>query len=167
MVLSGPSENHETFWKALSLSEHLNFEEPGPVSRWVGVMNFLVTPSSSTWKILLRQRVSRTKMWLEPRPSNLTCSHAIPWWNHFANRRLGDQRAVEQCLARPDLLHSLNELSRQITRWSLNDDRGLCFVFCCLKSAKRYNMRCRLNPDAPWQLRLFTDADHASKVDHG
>ena len=34
MVLSGPSENHETFWNALS--EHLNFEEPGPVSRVLG-----------------------------------------------------------------------------------------------------------------------------------
>ena len=28
-------------------------------------------------------------------------------------------------------------------------------------------MRLKLDPDAEWKLWLFTDADHASKVDHG
>ena len=70
-------------------------------------------------------------------------------------------------LSRPDLLHSLNELSKRITKWSLNDDRRLYRVFCYLYETKHYRMSNKLDPTAPWELWLFTDADHASKTEHG
>ena len=70
-------------------------------------------------------------------------------------------------LSRPDLLHGLNELSKRISKWSRNDDRRLFRVFCYLNGTKHYRMRLKLDPDAEWKLWLFTDADHASKVDHG
>ena len=70
-------------------------------------------------------------------------------------------------LSRPDLLHALNELSKRITKWSKNDDRRLFRVFSYLHGTKQYRMRLKLDPDAEWNLWLFTDADHASKTDHG
>ena len=70
-------------------------------------------------------------------------------------------------LSRPDLPHALNELSKKITKWSVNDDRRLFRVFSYLNSTKHYRMRSKLNPEDPWQLCLFTDADHASKTEHG
>ena len=70
-------------------------------------------------------------------------------------------------LSRPDLLHALNELSKKITKWSVNDDRRLFRVFSYLNSTKHYRVRTKLNPEDPLQLCLFTDADHASKTEHG
>ena len=54
-----------------------------------------------------------------------------------------------------------------MTQWRVNDDRRLFKVFSYLNSTKHYQMRSKLNPEDPWQLWLFTDADHASKTDHG
>ena len=54
-----------------------------------------------------------------------------------------------------------------MTKWRVNDDRRLFKVFSYLNSTKHYQMRSKLNPEDPWQLWLFTDANHASKTEHG
>ena len=178
MVLSGPSECHALFWA--ELAKHLTFEEPSPVNRVLGrshefkddsiILNMTDFAESACQ---LYQDVSGVKGFKSvPTPYLDESTLPVDDWN--TKGQLSDVAAKVIMkgywlarLARPDLLHALNELSRKITTWSCNDDRRLFRLFCYLDTTKGYKMHCKLDPDAPWELWLFTDADRASKVEHG
>jgi len=178
MVLSRPTKNHSLFWN--ELAKHPKFEEPSPVGRVLGRTHeiagntiILSMTDFAEASCQLYKDVSGVKGFKAvPTPYLDETTLPIDGWDVTGQLSEVAAKVIMKGywlarLARPDLLHALNELSRRITRWSSNDDRRSFRLFCYLDATKNYKMHCKLDPDAQWHLWFFTDADHGSKAEHG
>ena len=179
IVVSGPSENHQFFWS--ELEKHLQFEPPQEVTKVLGRTHLIQEGevqldmhdfAEVACKVYEQECKEFKGFKKAPTPYLDESTLPIDDWDSQGSLASSAARLIMKAywlarLSRPDLLHALNELSKRITKWSRNDDRRLFRVFCYLNGTKHYRMRLKLDPDAEWGLWLFTDADHASKVDHG
>ena len=177
MLVSGPQENHTKFWS--ELGKHLKFEEPQPVNRVLGrnhirkgdVVEFEM--DDFTQECCNRYLEITGEKGFKKAPTPYLEESTLPIDDYDT------QGVLQHCAAklimkaywlarlnRPDVLRALNELSRRITRWSRNDDRKLHRVMAYLHCTKQFRMKCKLDPDSPWELMLFTDADHSSSAEH-
>ena len=177
MLVSGPRENHTKFWS--ELGKHLKFEEPQPVNRVLGrnhirkgdVVEFEM--DDFTQECCNRYLEITGEKGFKKAPTPYLEESTLPIDDYDT------QGVLQHCAAklimkaywlarlnRPDVLRALNELSRRITRWSRNDDRKLHRVMAYLHCTKQFRMKCKLDPDSPWELMLFTDADHSSSAEH-
>ena len=179
IVLSGPIQNHQEFWT--ELEKHLRFDQPQIVSKVLGRTHLLgneeVTYDLKDFAAvacdLYKTECHNFRGFKKVSTPYLDESTLpVEDWDSKGHLAHAAARLVMKAywlarLNRPDLLHSLNELSKRITKWSVNDDRRLFRVFCYLDCTKHYQMKNKLGPHVPWELWLFADADHASKTDHG
>ena len=179
IVVSGPSQNHQQFWD--ELSSHLHFEPPQDVSKVLGRTHLIKEGevqldmhefADVTCKLYEQECKDFKGIKKASTPYLDESSLPVEDWDSQGNLANSAAKLIMKAywlarLSRPDLLHALNELSKRITKWSKNDDRRLFRVFSYLHGTKQYRMRLKLDPDAEWNLWLFTDADHASKADHG
>ena len=77
-------------------------------------------------------------------------------------------KAVLKCLylarkARPDILWTINDLARHVTRWNAACDKRLYRLICYIYATSNHSMHCYVG-DKPQncQLWLFTDASFAA-----
>ena len=70
-------------------------------------------------------------------------------------------------LARPDVMKPLSDLTRRVTCWSAADDKRLYRLMCYLYATPSRSIIHSMG-DSPGDLKLslYTDADHASDVEH-
>ena len=176
MLVSGPQENHVKFWK--ELGKHLKFEEPQPVNRVLGrhhiirgdVVEFEM--DDFTQECCSRYLEITGEKGFKKAPTPYLEESTLPIDDYDT------QGALQHCAAklimkaywlarlnRPDVLRALNELSRRFTKWSRNDDRKLHRLMAYLHFTKQFRMKCKLDPDSPWELMLFMDADHSSSAE--
>ena len=179
IVVSGPAQNHQVFWR--ELASHLHFEKPQIVSKVLGRTHLLKEGevvydmsdfAEATCKLYESESKGFRGFKKAPTPYLDESTLPVEDWDSQGHLAHAAAKLVMKAywlarLSRPDLLHSLNELSKRITTWSLNDDRRLYRVFCYPHATKHYRMSNKLDPTAPWELLLFTEADHASKTEHG
>ena len=183
MVVSGPSQNHKSFWDKMRTM--LNIEDPVPVSRVLGREHMIHRHASETsveydmsdfaesaCETYLKLAKGVT---LKSAPTPFLVDSALPEEGWEIKGALSDHAAkvLMKCLwlarlSRPDLLRPITELSRRITRWSANDDRKLFRLMCYISSSKHYRMRSYIgDPADELELVLFTDADHGGSIEHG
>ena len=177
VVLSGPTKNHKWFWD--ELQKHIEIDPPSPVDRVLGRKHLIKRDNQGTSLRMdmadFAQNACRT---YEELSGCVLKGAATPYLpegslvdSDFEARgeMSGDASKIlmkilwSARLCRPDLMKSISDLTRRITKWSKGDDRKLYRLMCYLKQTANFHLEGHINDDASsLRLCLYTDADHAS-----
>ena len=138
MLLSGPQEAHEGFWKAPA--RHLEFDEPIPVDRILGRKHEVnrneegatircsladfAKSSCEAYEALSKQKLTKASTPYVPDGSLLDTD-----WETQGVLAENASRILMKVLwmarLRPDLMKSIGDLTKRLTPWSVADDKRL------------------------------------------
>ena len=181
--LSGPAAHHEAVWKRIG--SVIDIDEPSPFDRFLGCHHDIEeTPNGKKCTFKMFEYINQAiNMYLEY--TGCTLKELRPVQTPFLDQdaftdsdwtEMGelDSEALAllmkllYCarLARPDLLRPVNELGRNITKWTKACDKSLHRLFCYLNNSRDFVLVSHMGGDIDeLELELSVDADLASEKD--
>ncbi|CAE7029195.1 GIP [Symbiodinium natans] len=180
IVLSGPKDTQAAFWE--ELQKHLDIEPPSEVDRVLGRKhvyqregNTVMTYDMSDYcrnACDLYEQLSGRKLKEAATPFVAEGSLLTSDWETRGQLSDAASRVLMKSLwlarlSRPDVMKPLSDLTRRVTCWSIADDKRLFRLMCYLHSTPELSITHTMG-DEPENLKLslYTDADHASDVEH-
>ena len=176
LTLSGPQKNHSKFWS--TLQKHVQLEEPAELSKVLGRNHVMCDQG------LALHSADFAKQCVELY-EQLSCKKV----KHFRTPHCDGGTLVEtddQCvgqlsassaklvmklmwlgrISRPDIMVAINTLARNITRWSLSDDKRAARLVGHIAATVDYAHVMRIkDPPAKLWLSLYVDSDFGSSPD--
>ncbi|CAE7545185.1 RE1 [Symbiodinium sp. CCMP2592] len=182
IILSGPEGAHDAFWS--ELQTHLEIEPPTPVDRVLGRKHlFEKTALGSKMRHNMSDYAANACSLYEELPGRSLKPAATPFvpegsllatdWESKGALSPSASRILMKALwlarlSRPDLMKSISDLTRRVTKWSVADDKRLRRLMAYLKGAPDLSIVHEIG-DSFEDLHLsclYTDADHSGDVDH-
>ena len=180
IVLSGPRGSQPAFWE--ELQRHLEIEPPSEVDRVLGRRHVYQRGASTvmTYDMSdycqnacdLYEQLSHRKLKEAATPFVAEGSLLTSDWETRGQLADAASRVLMKSLwlarlSRPDVMKPLSDLTRRVTCWSTADDKRLYRLMCYLHSTPERSITHTMG-DKPESLKLslYTDADHASDVEH-
>ena len=180
IVLSGPRGSQPAFWE--ELQRHLEIEPPSEVDRVLGRRHVYQRGTSTvmTYDMSdycrnacdLYEQLSHRKLKEAATPFVAEGSLLTSDWETRGQLADAASRVLMKSLwlarlSRPDVMKPLSDLTRRVTCWSTADDKRLYRLMCYLHSTPERSIAHTMG-DKPESLKLslYTDADHASDVEH-
>ena len=181
ILLSGPASAHDAFWS--EIQKHLEIEAPTPVDRVLGRKHLLEkTASGSKMRHDMSDYAANACSLYEELSGRSLKPAATPFvpegsllttdWESKGALSASASRVLMKTLwlarlSRPDLMKSISDLTRRVTKWSVADDKRLHRLMSYLKGAPNLSMVHEISdPFEDLHLSLYTDADHSGDTDH-
>ena len=180
IVLSGPAHAQPEFWE--KLQRHLEIEEPSPVDRMLGRKHIFEHGETTTMRHDMADYCANACSLYEELSGRVLKAAATPFvpegsllstdWEAKGALSEGAARVLMKTLwlarlARPDLMKGISDLTRRVTKWSVADDKRLFRLMSYLKGSPNLSIVHKMGDSfEDLHLSLYTDADHASDVEH-
>jgi hypothetical protein len=189
LLLSGPTNQHECCWK--ELRKLVNLEDPTPLGRFLGCDHEMFDgkdpkePSAPVkgirfcMKDYTTQAVEKYQTLAGAKPLKAA---ATPFVSDGAlvpsDDEIKGELAEDACgvlmknlylarLARPDILKPINDLAKNVSKWSKNCDKQLLRLISYMHHTKHYVLEGFVgqgqDETARLELKLFVDADFAGE----
>ena len=124
-----------------------------------------------TWKVMQSNAWKDIASWQTGRLNNSTSICSMHWLPSFQRRRIVCSQMVQKCLylariGRPDILWSVNNFVRSITKWTKACDNRLPRLIAYIDHTCEYRQCCYVGDTAQHcRLGLFQDSDFAGDLE--
>ena len=180
IVLSGPASSQKGFWD--ELQKHLSIEPPDDVDRVLGRQHIINRGEVTEMRHCMADYAKNACNLYEELSGRSLKAASTPFvadgslletdWTAKGQLSGSASRILMKCLwlarlSRPDIMKPLSDLTRRITTWATADDKRLYRLMCYLFTTQDYSIVHSMgDPPEKLRLSLYTDADHASDVEH-
>ena len=175
LMLSGPSKQHDPFWRSLRAT--IELEDPEPIGRFLGRDHLLFDEKGVRTCVFDMEAYTMQAVALYTEHTGVSKFRvATTPFCPEGSITLEDDEAqgeLSSCacsilmkilwlarLARPDLLKPVCDLASKITKWTRGDDKRVYRLVCYLHSSPHYRLSGHIGDAASTlSLRLYVDAD--------
>ena len=176
LTLSGPEKNHNKFWT--TLQKHVQLEEPAELSKVLGRNHVMYDQGLALHSAdFAKQCVELYEQLSGKKVKHFRTPHCDGGTLVETDDQCVGQLSASSAklvmklmwlgrISRPDIMVAINTLARNITRWSLSDDKRGARLVGHIAATVDYAHVMRIkDPPAKLWLSLYVDSDFGSSPD--